>query len=485
MSQVGWLQSGARSKWRWLASGLTLVLMLVAESVSTVGNAATQEQSHGEQAAEQRQLPFLRLELSRHRLYVGEQAPIQIKAYLREGTEAHMEGALRITSDAFTASNLNDQPTRDFEVIGDDTWTVFTWTSVLGAIKSGEYPLEVELPLLVRLRLGSGSDMTQRLRAFFGGGRAGGFAGDDLDTIFGHRVERHLILKPPQTALITVLPLPRENRPADFSGAVGQFKVEAAIAPRGVLGDPLNLTVTVSGTGSLASMDTPGVVESAQWRGYRPTAQLKLDATGLSGNKTFTQPVVPQASGRLQVPPIQFSWFDPWTAHYVSQQTPSLAVMVAPAVAVAATTAGATALDQSTFATPVPRVRPRAGRITDDLRPIIREPWFLTLLTLPPLVLLLLISWRPVKQRRECLSGVMRGTAQASLMRMDAAIAQGNTADFFAEARQALEAHPPADEGAWLKLRETADQVAYAGGSLSPESLYQWRQQVARLLGTA
>lgn len=442
----------------------------------TSGAAAAADEKHA--------LPFMRVVLPRDRLYVGEEVPIQIKAYFREGTEAHMSGALAVTGDAFTATGLDDHPARSEETVEGQPWVVLTWSSVLGAIKSGSYPLNIELPLIVRLRLGGDSDMEQRLQALFGMAHTNGFIGDNLDEIFGKVVERHLVLKP-QATQVQVLPLPEAGKPADFSGAVGHFNVNATLSPQaGAVGEPLTLAITVSGQGNLARINTPGLAESAQWRTYRPEVrQTAVAGAATAGSKIFSQPIVPKMPGTFKVPGIALSWFDPDTERYETRTTPDITVRINPARGEPSDSLEPPAATSQPAAASAPAVV-ESGHAR-SLQPVIRKPWFLALLLAPVVALLLALSVRAVggyvirtrHSERAVVHSVRRWLAL-----MDEAITRNDPIGFFEVARRALQQHPPALPAAAQVLFDAADQVAYGGGSMPAEQLRKWRERVAALL---
>ena len=76
---------------------------------------------------------------------------------------------------------------------------------------------------------------------------------------------------PTQSAKLEVKPLPKEGRPEDFSGAIGQFSLQASATPKqAAAGDPISLNVTVSGRGNFDAMGSPVLLEADGWRTYPP-----------------------------------------------------------------------------------------------------------------------------------------------------------------------------------------------------------------------
>ncbi len=456
--------------------------------------------------------PMMKVVLPRSRLYVGELVPIQIRAYFHEGISARLEGPLAAVGDAFTVSGLDKRPTQTQEEVGGVSYTVLTWTSVLGALKSGEYPVGLEMPVTVNVQLpGTDADMTARLRALFGTAARGAFMdSSDFGNLFGRVIQKTITLKP-DTTPVTVLPLPVAGRPADFAGAVGQFQVASALAPAsGTVGDPLTFKLTVTGKGNLARVSADTLHDSPQWRVYRPESKLTADDdSGLQGFKTFSQPVVPLQSGQLTLPGVSFSYFDPEVAHYVTRGTQPIRVTVAPgaAAAQAASTlqgvgpAGAGPVASADALAPdVVVTRERAA----TLEPLIWRPWFAGSLLAPVLLMLAAVTLIRRHQWRSGDPALMLHTARLAAVKinvesMAAAMNRGDAPAFFTAARHALQerladlwqvpaetvdaklvaARMPGEDGAHLQaIFAMADKATYAGEHPGTQALQEWQRRV-------
>lgn len=159
---------------------------------------------------------------------------------------------------------------------------------------------------------------------------------------------------------LTVDPLPDEP---GFSGAVGSFKVEATADPTSLLlGDAATVRFRVEGVGNLKWVD-----KGPEWtlpgaKVFPP--QVKSDVAvrpeGLAGSKTWEYVVVPETSGRLSVPSLAFSWFDPEAGRIQRALTAPLELEVR---------AGATA-----GGLPVPAPGPARGRSALALRDALDPP---------------------------------------------------------------------------------------------------------------
>ncbi len=126
---------------------------------------------------------------------------------------------------------------------------------------------------------------------------------------------------------VSVKPLPEAGRPADFSGGVGEFELDASLSSdRSADGEPVTLTVKVTGTGNIGLIGEPAAPQVAGARVLPPeTRQETRIASGrVAGSRTFAWPLIPQADGKLVVPEMAMSFFNPKTASYYTLRTPRL-----------------------------------------------------------------------------------------------------------------------------------------------------------------
>jgi len=147
--------------------------------------------------------------------------------------------------------------------------------------------------------------------------RPGGF--------FFESAEPFLVSSSPIT--VDVKPLPDAGKPASFSGGVGQFELSARLdRDSSTGGEPVNLTVAVSGTGNIKLIGVPEVPRMAGVRMLDPETKDDVGSqTGrLKGTREFVYPIMPQADGRFSVPSIEMGFFDPEKQVYYTRTTPPL-----------------------------------------------------------------------------------------------------------------------------------------------------------------
>ena len=130
---------------------------------------------------------------------------------------------------------------------------------------------------------------------------------------------------------IQVDPLP--DRPANFSGAVGQFTIESALIPEQALksNDALTLKLTVSGTGNMKLLTAPKVNFPKDFEAYDPkvTDNTTLERNGVTGNKVFEYIAVPRYKGDYEIPAVEFCYFDPQSKSYKTIKTQPYKIKVA------------------------------------------------------------------------------------------------------------------------------------------------------------
>lgn len=148
----------------------------------------------------------------------------------------------------------------------------------------------------------------------------------------GERIEQHVTLES-KPVEISIKPLPAENRPADFNGAVGKFSINANLESKNILADDAaTLKLTVKGTGNLPVVNAPNVNWPAGIEDYAANAKEEIDKTvaPMNGLKTFEYKFIPSRAGNFEIPSISFSYFDPVSATYKLLTSEPLSFIVKP-----------------------------------------------------------------------------------------------------------------------------------------------------------
>lgn len=131
------------------------------------------------------------------------------------------------------------------------------------------------------------------------------------DPFFG-RSQRYKIVAAPALT-INVLPLPTENRPRNFSGAVGKYTLTAKVDKREVeTNESIKFKVRLTGQGNIKILPNPLVTIPPEFEQYGPTSSEKISREDdkIQGSKTFEYVLIPRVAGKKTIQPIEFAYFD-------------------------------------------------------------------------------------------------------------------------------------------------------------------------------
>ncbi len=137
---------------------------------------------------------------------------------------------------------------------------------------------------------------------------------------------------------IEIMPLPTDNRPPQFEGAVGQFTITTSANPTDVaVGEPITLTIQIRGTGRLDTLEPPPLPRVAELtRDFKvPTDPLAGEVRGSA--KQFNQSIRALRDDVTEIPRIPFAYFDPQSTEYVTTYSDPIPLTVRPTETVSAT----------------------------------------------------------------------------------------------------------------------------------------------------
>ena len=121
------------------------------------------------------------------------------------------------------------------------------------------------------------------------------------------------------SSIIDVKSLPIDNKPKDFSGAVGSFSFEIKSDKNELLTDEaFQLSLIVSGDGNFNLFEDPKISLPNSLEVYEPEkiSNISVRARGIKGNINNKYTVVPNNPGKYTIPETKFSFFNPVSAEY-------------------------------------------------------------------------------------------------------------------------------------------------------------------------
>ena len=113
--------------------------------------------------------------------------------------------------------------------------------------------------------------------------------------------------------IINVKPLPLNNKPKNFSGAVGSFNFVVNSSKKQLsVSEALELELELKGTGNLKLVQLPKLTLPASLEVYEPERDeiITTSIYGMKGAVTDLYTIVPSKPGRYKIPKILFSYFD-------------------------------------------------------------------------------------------------------------------------------------------------------------------------------
>jgi hypothetical protein len=437
---------------------------------------------------------FVQLKMPKRAVYVGESVPVDIEVGVRPGVVTSLNGLPSVKGGDFTLNNLSKQPERREEILDGKPFLKFVWHSVLAAVKPGDFTLTVDTPLTVKINTRPSEDS-----AF-----ANLLGGPFLQNFYSGIKPTEMTITS-QPSELHVLALPTSGRPADFSGAVGTFKVSSDVSASHMpAGDPVTLRMHVSGAGNFDRVDSQMLERNDQWKTYPPKSSFSAtDLIGYKGEKTFEQPLIAAQSGDQTIPALSFSYFDPETKRYERAQTAPIKVTIDAARAdgsleAAATTPGARLANR---AAELPRPDHAPTPAAETLVPLYLQPRYLAI----PAALALLFAAGLFARGRAPRSAVPKAT-QRAVNALSDLVHSGDAAAFYVAARELLlesfsrlwhlpveeitaaelDAHLGPDAADISRLFALADEAKYSGRGATNADLAPWLQLVRRhLLGTS
>ncbi len=210
------------------------------------------------------------------------------------------------------SGGLNLQPFQEMpstrEVVSNQLYDVRRFRCKAQALTAGTFTLApaLRIPLQVQRERQRRSDSIEDL-----------FGRSPFQDLFG-AVQTQPVDITPKPLTVAVHPLPTENQPPLFSGAVGHFSFDVQVKPTDLnVGDPITVTMQISGEGNLENVAAPQVVSGDGFKVYEPKLITReINEAQASGRKVFEQVLIPRSDSVKELPVISFAYFDPIKAAY-------------------------------------------------------------------------------------------------------------------------------------------------------------------------
>ena len=339
-------------------------------------------------------IAFIKLLPGKEKAYLGEVIPTTIKAYFNRAVRFKFNALPELIGDGFLLETLTNEPRQQEEVINDTPHMVLTWNTSLTGIKEGTSDLKVEMDVSMLVRT---PGQRPSLPGF--GGR---FQDDFFDDFFARYENQPIRIVSPFIPM-EVNALPETGKPDNYTGAIGSFTMDIEAQPTEISpGDPITLTLSITGNGNFDTVSLPVLTETAGIKTYSPTVSFTEGTNQAKSIKKFEQAVILTDPARQQIPPFMFSYFDPVNETYETILTDPITVAVS-GDHTPSTTPNPSSRSQNIITAdndeqlPYPELAPvklEAGRGVHKLKPLFLKPPFLTVLLLLGMGIVTLTGYR-------------------------------------------------------------------------------------------
>lgn len=293
---------------------------------------------------------------------------------------------------------------------------------------------------------------------FFSRGMAGGFGQQKSLTTKARK--------------IFVKALPDKGKPADFNGAVASNLTVTMTADKQTanVGEPVNVTVEINGTGNMRTLMSPklsGIDKFKFYESGNSTDSYKKDFV-VAGRRKFSFVLVPQEEGQFTVPPVAIPYFDPAKKSYRVAQSDPIPLRVNPGTNESGRKivyAGGSD-DFQVLNRDIRFIHTPPAALTAARAPFYMRSWFLAAQALPVILLAgSMVVERRRRRYREDIGFARRSRAlrdaERRIMEADGAFRNGNVEAGYAAMHAALYGY-------------FADRENVPAASLSNESIATW-----------
>jgi len=258
---------------------------------------------------------FVRTFLSKTKCYLGEQLTLTQKVYSRVDLRGFQNVKFPPYNGFWSQQEVNNQQINlKQENVNGVMYYVAEYSKVyLFPQRAGTISIEaIELDCIVRRQ--TKRQPRNIFEQFFG---AGGY-------------EDVAVKVKSKPVKVNVEDLPTENKPQNFSGAVGDFGYKAEIDKNKVkANEAINLKITISGKGNIKLIEPLKLNLPESFEVYDPKESENIKTNGgVSGNISYSYLIIPRDKGEFTLNDLGFNYFDADKKQYVSIPSPDIHLTV-------------------------------------------------------------------------------------------------------------------------------------------------------------
>ncbi|MCX5680556.1 MAG: BatD family protein [Candidatus Omnitrophica bacterium] len=245
---------------------------------------------------------YVLIDVPKTTVFINERVPVVLKLYT-DWIDLENVSFSQKQSEYLLVKEFKDKLV---EVIDKDAtrFAVLKYTASFYAVTAGMYTLE---PVSVKFTIvmpregadGSAPELLNQNSPFY-------------ESLIGAAYSRQMELESEQVN-ITVMPLPVEDKPKSFRGAVGKFNFELKADKNSIKPmETVILTATISGEGNFDAMSAPVFGDPTGLKPSEPKINRSRDSI------SYDMPLTVQSKDIRSMPDLLFTYFDPSEKHYVT-----------------------------------------------------------------------------------------------------------------------------------------------------------------------
>jgi hypothetical protein len=291
-------------------------------NITVVKGADKPKQQKGDDQISQEEIAknlYIKASVDKSKVFKGEQVTVVYKLYTRLNIASQMGINKLPQYQGFWAEELETPNNISFrtEIIDGKQFRVGVLKKVaLFPTQTGSLevtPFELTVPIEIQKQRGGNSIW---------------------DDFFGDPFGRNQIYEfnaKSNVVKVEVESLP-QDQPESFKGAVGDFSFDAKLNNTTVKSnEPLTLKLNISGSGNIKLLEMPEVNLPNGFEKYEPKVSEQINRSGnITGSKSGEFLFVPRVVGKREIPPIEFSYFNPDKKKYITLKSEAFNIDINP-----------------------------------------------------------------------------------------------------------------------------------------------------------
>jgi hypothetical protein len=261
---------------------------------------------------------FMKTSVSKRKAYLGEEIDVEYKLYFNVSIRSYNLESVPANAGFWNEDfEMPRQPAIHSEIVNGVNYNVAVIRkTALFPTRTGKLtiePITVTLETVVRAK-------RNRRNSFFDN-----FFDDPFNT---RTIKKTLSSKP---VSVNVQAPPKENKPADFNGAVGRYNFSVTVDKNSVnVNEAVSLKIKLSGVGNIKLIELPKPIVPPDMEQYEPkiNSSIKRNGNKISGSKTAEYILIPRLGGDYTIKPLSFSYFSPKDKKYVTLRSEPLSIKV-------------------------------------------------------------------------------------------------------------------------------------------------------------